>query len=116
MYTAALRDDVTNTVLASSITSVEKSFTFDAKGMLQYYDVPDIVSTIAPRPLYLSWGLNDNLPFRFEAETLYTASKIQEAYEIFNATGNMTVIAHDDTFNSGHNYHIDSVLKFLENN
>lgn len=116
MYTAALSDDVTNAVLASSVTSVERSFTFDAKGMLQYYDIPDIASMIAPRPIYLSWGLNDNLPFRFEAETLYTASKIQEAYEIFDATGNMTVIAHDDTFNHGHNYHIDSVLKFLENN
>lgn len=116
LISAALRDDVTNAVLASSISSVEKSFTFDADGMLQYYDVPDIVSMIAPRPIYLSWGLNEYLPWRFEAETLYSASKIQEAYEVFNATEKMTVIVHDDTFNSGHNYQTDSVLKFLKEN
>jgi len=114
MFSAALRDDVTNAVLASAISSVEKSYTFDADGMLQYYDVPDIVSMIAPRPVYMSWGLNENLPFRFEAETLYSTSKIQEAYEVFNATENIIVLVHDDTFSSGHNYQIDSVLRFLE--
>ena len=114
MFSAALRDDVTNAVLASAISSVEKSYTFDADGMLQYFDVPDIVSMIAPRPVYMSWGLNENLPFRFEAETLYSTSKIQEAYEVFNATENIIVLVHDDTFSSGHNYQIDSVLRFLE--
>jgi len=114
MYNAALNDEVTSAVFASSVSSVERSFTFDANGMLQYYDIPDLVSMIAPRPIYMSWGLNEELPWRFEAETLYSAKKIEKAYQVFNAADNIIIDVHDDEFNSGHTFQVESILKFLE--
>ena len=114
MLTSALNQEVKSVIMASSITDVYHSWTYDADGMLKYYDIPDIVSTIAPRPIYLSWGSQEPLPwFSFEAKTLYSVNKIKNAYFLFDAEENMTVVVHGDSYNSGHTFDIPSILDFL---
>jgi len=114
MVVAALNEEVKSAIMASTISDVYHSWTFDANGMLQYYDLPDIVSTIAPRPIYLSWGSQETLPwFSFEAETLYSANKIKNAYLLLDAEENMTVVVHNNSYNSGHIFDVPSILNFL---
>jgi len=116
MLVTALNEEIKSAIMASAITDVYHSWTFDADGMLLYYDVPDIVSTIAPRPIYLSWGSQEILPwFSFEAETLYSANKIKNAYLLFGAEENMTVVVHNNSYNFGHTFDIPSILDFLNN-
>lgn len=116
LLVTALNEEVKSAIMASAITDVYHSWTFDADGMLLYYDVPDITSTIAPRPIYLSWGSQEILPwFSFEAETLYSANKIKNAYLLFDAEENMTVVVHDDSYNFGHTFDVPSILDFLNN-
>jgi len=114
MSVAVLNEEVKSAIMASAITDVYHSWTFNADGLLQYYDVPDIVSTIAPRPIYLSWGSQETLPwFSFEAETLYSANKIKNAYLLLDAEENMTVVVHNNSYNSGHIFDVPSILNFL---
>lgn len=116
MMVTALNEEVKSAIMASGITDVYHSWGSGRGGQLKYYDTPDIVSTIAPRPIYLSYGSQEPLPqFSFEAETLYSVNKIKNAYDLFDAEENMTVVIHDHSYGSGHTFDIPSILDFLNN-
>ena len=103
-------------MLASSLFSTEHFGTVGngyTHGILKYFDNPDLAATISPKPLYLSWGLNENLPHGLEARTLYSANLIKKSYSLFGLEKNLTVITHNQTVNYGHTVDELSILNFL---
>ena len=113
---SVLDDKINSVVIASGIQSTYRtSGTAITPGILEYYDDPDLISTIAPKPLYLSWGIHENSMFGYEAKSQYSASKIKNAYELHDKEENLTVVIHSHEKNGGHVYDIPSILEFLEN-
>ena len=111
-----LDDDVNSIVIASGLQSTYlTSGTAITPGILEYYDDPDLISTLAPKPLYLSWGINENFMFGYEANNLYSASKVKNAYELHDKKENLVVLIHTHEKNNGHVYDIPSVVEFLKN-
>ena len=60
---SSLSPDVHTTIIASGIASQHKTGVGLNPGALKFYDQPDIVATLAPKPLYLSWGINERSEF-----------------------------------------------------
>lgn len=113
---SVLDDDVSSVVIASGLHSTYlTSGTAITPNILKYYDDPDLLSTFAPKPLYLSWGIYEKSMFGYEANNLYSASKIESAYEIHDKKENLVVVIHTHEKNGGHVYDIPSVLEFLKN-
>jgi len=103
-------------MIASSLFSTEHFGTKGngyTHGLLKYFDNPDLAATISPKPLYLSWGLNENFPHGLEAKTSYSANLIKKSYSIFGLEKNLTTITHNQTINSGHTVDESSILNFL---
>jgi len=112
---SALVPDIKNTVIASGLVSIyQTTGSGPTPGMLQYFDFPDLISTIAPRNLYLSWGENERSMFGYEANTMYSANLIKKAYTLFDATDNFAVIINGERFNDGHTFDVPSIIKFLK--
>ena len=114
MKVSALDPEVKSTIMASGFRSYQHRWSGNGAGMLEFFDIPDIVSTIAPRSIYLSWGTNELHPWNYEADTLHSINMIRKAYSLFDAEDFITLVIHEDEFNSGHTYDIPSVLEFLE--
>ena len=103
-------------MIASSLFSTEHFGTKGngyTHGLLKYFDNPDLGATISPKPLYLSWGLNENFPHGLEAKTSYSANLIKKSYSLFGLEKNLTTITHNQTINSGHTVDESSILNFL---
>jgi len=111
---SSLTPNVHSTIAASGIISQEMTGGGLNPGALEYYDQPDIVASLAPNPLYLSWGINEKSEFGHEAEKLYSANLVKKAYKLFDEEDNLEIIIHDDEFNHGHAFEINSLIKFLE--
>ena len=111
---SSLTPNVHSTIAASGIISQQMTGGGLNPGALKYYDQPDIVASLAPNPLYLSWGINEESEFGHEAEKLYSASLVKKAYKLFNEEDNIEIIIHNDEFNQGHTFEINSLIKFLE--
>ena len=111
---SSLSPDVGTTVIASGIISQHMTGGGLNPGALEFYDLPDIVATLAPNPLYLSWGINERSEFGHEAESLYSANLIKKAYHLFDAEQNIEIIVHDEELNQGHTFDLNSLIKFLE--
>ncbi len=112
-------NDLKGLLLSSSLFSTNFFGTFGngyTNGSLKYFDNPDLAITFAPKPMYLSWGLNENTPHRFEAELSYSANMIRSAYSLFNQEKNLTSVTHNQTINSGHTADPSSILSFIKNN
>jgi hypothetical protein len=106
-------------LLSSSLFSTNFFGTFGngyTNGSLKYFDNPDLAITFAPKPIYLSWGLNENPPHNFEAESSYSTNMIRSAYSLFDQEKNLTSITHHQTANSGHTVDPSSILSFIKNN
>tara|TARA_B110001454_G_C12719648_1_gene434181 strand:- start:2673 stop:3842 length:1170 start_codon:yes stop_codon:yes gene_type:complete len=106
-------------LLSSSLFSTNFFGTFGngyTHGFLKYFDNPDLAITFAPKPIYLSWGLNENPPHSFEAQSSHSSNMIKSAYSIFNQEKNLTSIIHHQTINSGHTVDPSSILTFIKNN
>tara|TARA_B110000014_G_scaffold255230_1_gene236805 strand:- start:109 stop:1293 length:1185 start_codon:yes stop_codon:yes gene_type:complete len=113
---SVLDDEINSIVIASGLHSTYlTSGTAITPNILKYYDDHDLISTIAPKPLYLSWGINEKSMYGYESNTLYSASKIGNAYKIHDKEENLVVVIHSHEKNGGHVYDIPSVLEFLEN-
>jgi len=105
-------------LLSSSLFSTENFGTFGNgynHGFLKYFDNPDLVITLAPKPLYLAWGQNENPPQRYEAQSLHTFTLVKNAYRLLNSEKNIVGIVHDQKINSGHTVDPQSVINFLKN-
>ena len=103
-------------MIASSLFSTEHFGTKGngyTHGLLKYFDNPDLAATISPKPLYLSWGLNENFPHGLEAKTSHSANLIKKAYSLFGLEKNLVTIIHNQTINSGHTVDESSILDFL---
>lgn len=113
---SALVPEIKNTVIASGLVSMyQTTGSGPTPGLLRYFDSPDLISTIAPRNLYLSWGENERSMFGYEANTLYSANLIKKSYALFDAEDNFVVVINEDEFNEGHTFDIPSILEFLKN-
>ena len=103
-------------MIASSLFSTEHFGTKGngyTHGLLKYFDNPDLAATISPKPLYLSWGLNESFPHGLEAKTSHSANLIKKAYSLFGLEKNLVTISHNQTINSGHTVDELSILNFL---
>ncbi len=111
--TAIINPDVIDAViLASGIGSTLYSPLNSASGAtlkLKCCDSKDAIATIAPTPMYVSFGLQESTFFRWEAETRHTADFLQGVYDLHQKSDNFYFIAHDGM----HKYDVDSVIEFL---
>jgi len=111
-----VQSDIKSIVIVSGLVSYDKAGgTGITPGMLEFFDFPDLVASLAPKPIYLSWGENEKSNFRFEVETSYSANIVKKAYSMMNAEQNVVVIFHNDEFNQGHTFDVNSIIKFLKN-
>jgi len=111
-----VQSDIKSIVIVSGLVSYDKAGgTGITPGMLEFFDFPDLVASLAPKPIYLSWGENEKSNFRFEVETSYSANIVKKAYSMMNAEQNVVVIFHNDEFNQGHTFDVNSIIKFLNN-
>ena len=83
--------------------------------MLEYFDQPDLAAALSPKPLYLSWGLNENVEFGYEANNQYSAKLISNSYKLFDSEEKLTIIIHDEQINHGHTFEITSLIDFINN-
>ncbi len=74
------------------------------------HDSVDILLTIAPRPIYLSYGTQESHGFRWLAEESYMHDMLSSAYSLHNKTENLTYAI----FDGPHRYDVDSIMVFLE--
>ena len=111
---SSLSPNVHSTIAASGIVSQHMAGGGLNPGALKFYDMPDLVATLAPKPLYLSWGINEKSEFGHEAEKLYSVNLVKKAYQLFDKEDNLEVNIHDDEFNQGHIFEINSLIKFLQ--
>ena len=109
-----IQSDIRSIVIASGLVSYDKAGgTGITPGMLEFFDFPDLVASLAPKPIYLSWGEYEKSNFRFEVETSYSVNIVKKAYSIMNAEQNIIVIFHNDEFNQGHTFDVNSIIRFL---
>lgn len=72
-------------------------------------DTLDQVATAAPMPMYISFGKHETVLFRWHAESGFVNEFLTGVYELHGKPNNFDYLAHD----GGHEYHIPSVLDFL---
>jgi dienelactone hydrolase len=63
-------------------------------GLLQYGDVPEVFSLIAPRPMQLQAGRHDPLITPVDRDAILKT--VQSAYRILNAESNFDYVLHPD--------------------
>ena len=76
-------------------------------GLLQYGDVPEIASLIAPRPCLWEVGTKDGLITKSWADAALT--RIRRAYRAYHAEPHVRV----DWFDGGHRFHGRAAYPFL---
>lgn len=109
-----IQSDIKSVIIASGLVSYDKAGgTGITPGMLKFFDFPDIVASLAPKPIYLSWGEHEKSNFRFEVETAYSANIVKKAYSLMDAEQNIVIIFHSDEFNQGHTFDENSIIRFL---
>lgn len=100
------------TISASGTGSVARAPpTLEAAGhgKLLYFDSNDFVATIAPRPLYVSFGENEHGIFGWEARTNYSGNFFKKVYNLLDKEENFYYIVH----NGVHEYDVPSIIDFL---
>ena len=111
-----LAPNVSSTIAASGVISQYKTAGSGiTPGMLKYFDQPDLAAALSPKPLYLSWGLNEKAGFGYEAKNQYSAELINNSYKALNAEEKLVIIIHDEQMNYGHTFEMDSLTDFLDN-
>lgn len=112
---AIINGDVVDAVImASGIRSVLHSpINLEGSGsvdVISCCDSVDKLATIAPMPAYVSFGLQESTEFRWEAESGYTGNFLAEVYGLHNASESLHYVVHE----GAHEYHIESVMRFLD--
>ena len=80
-----------------------------ANNQVSCCDTLDQIATIAPMPVYVSFGMQESPFFRWHAETEFVKEFLADAYELHDKSENLNHFVHDGK----HGYHIPSVLTFL---
>ena len=111
-----LAPNVSSTIAASGVISQYKTAGSGiTPGMLKYFDQPDQTASLSPKPLYLSWGLNEKAGFGYEANNQYSAKIINNSYKVLDAEEKLVIVIHDEEFNYGHTFELTSIIDFLDN-
>ena len=111
-----LAPNVSGTIAASGVISQYKTAGSGiTPGMLKYFDQPDLAASLSPKPLYLSWGLNEKAGFGYEAKNQYSAKIINNSYKLLDAEEKLVIVIHDEEFNYGHTFELTSIIDFLDN-
>ena len=79
-------------------------------GHLLCCDTVDKLITVAPMPLYVSFGSEEVSIFGWEASTGYTGKILTDVYKLHEMSENFMYYVHDGS----HAYHIPSVIDFLD--
>jgi hypothetical protein len=115
MLTAALEPRVRVAVVSGALNvmreRIGKPYSCGAQvipGLLQYGDVPEIASLIAPRPCLWEVGSKDSLIDPELADKALT--RIRRAYRALHAEENL----HLDRFDGGHRWNGERVYPFLD--
>jgi hypothetical protein len=111
-----LAPNVSGTIAASGVISQYKTAGSGiTPGMLKYFDQPDLAASLSPKPLYLSWGLNEKAGFGYEAKNQYSAMIINNSYKVLDAEEKLVIVVHDEELNYGHTFELASIIDFLDN-
>ena len=111
-----LAPNVSGTIAASGVVSQYKTAGSGiTPGMLKYFDQPDLAASLSPKPLYLSWGLNEKAEFGYEANNQYSAELVNNSYKLLDAEEKLVIVIHDEEFNYGHTFELTSIIDFLDN-
>lgn len=106
-------DVIKATFLASGIGSIvhaPPAYQSGGFGRLVCCDGNEMAAAIAPRALYVSFGLAERGLMLFEAETGHTGGFLGRVYSLLDAEDNFTYAVHD----GGHEYDVPSILEFLD--
>jgi hypothetical protein len=76
-------------------------------GIMPGADTPDILGSLAPRPLQVQWGQSDSLIIREPAEA--GIAQIERCYEAAGHPQRFVV----DTFEGGHAFHFEPALSWF---
>ena len=110
---AIINSDVVDAVVvASGVTShVNSPISHQATGRGQFLccDTNDGAATIAPKPMYVSFGKNEIGSFWWEANTNHTGNFLRDVYRLHDAEKNLYYYVHDGE----HEYRVDTVIDFL---
>ena len=110
---AIINSDVVDAVVAASgvVSHVNSPISHQATGRGQFLccDTNDGAATIAPKPMYVSFGKNEIGSFGWEANTNHTGNFLRDVYRLHDAEENLYYYVHDGE----HEYHVDTVIDFL---
>ena len=113
---SSISPNVSSTIAASGITSkYQTGGSGITPGMLKYFDHPDLAASLSPKPLYLSWGLNEKGEFGYEANNQYSSKIIKNSYKLLDAEEKLVIVIHNEQFNHGHTFEMTSLTDFLDN-
>ena len=73
-------------------------------------DTLDYIATVAPKPIYVSYGKQEATLFRWHAESGFAEEFLAGVYALHEEPDSFYYIAHDGE----HEYHMPSVLDFLD--
>ena len=105
-------DAIGAVVVASGVAShVNSPISHQAIGNNQFLccDTNDKAATIAPKPMYVSFGKKETGTFGWEARTDHTGNFLKDVYRLHGAEDSFYYYAHDGI----HEYHVESVIDFL---
>ncbi len=106
-------DAVDAVVVASGLGSnVNSPISHQTLGRGQFLccDTNDRAATIAPKPMYVSYGKNEIGMLGWEANTNHTGNFLKNVYGLHGAEDNLYYHVHDGI----HEYHVESVIDFLK--
>ena len=110
---AIINSDVVDAVaIASGVISHANSPISEetiGRGQFLCCDTNDGVATIAPKPMYVSFGKNEIGSLWLEANTNHTGNFLRDVYRLHDAEKNLYYYVHDGE----HEYHVDTVIDFL---
>ena len=107
-------DIISAVVLASGTGSLVNFPTyaeFAGYSSLLCCDRTDIIATISPKPMYVSFGQKEVGLLGWEAQTGYRGNFLNDVYALHDAKNNFYYHVHDFE----HAYHIPTVIDFLSN-
>ena len=115
MYTAALDERIQVAIISGAFGTFKDSL-LDASEcacqyvprLMQYAELPDIVSLIAPRPLLIESGLDDQ---HYTIEVVHEAyRRVQHAYHVASADERVDI----DVFAGGHRFNGEKAFPWIE--
>ena len=116
MSQAIINTDVVDAVvvasgLASNVAHSPISYQTVGNGQFLCCNTNDRAATIAPKPMYVSYGKNEVGIFGWEANTNHTGNFLKNVYVLHGAKDNFYYHVHDGI----HKYHVESIIDFLKN-